>query len=420
MEQIAQNILADVTGRAGLSRRKCAVELAGDALAWLVDRGCHRTLGARAMRRAVERDLVRPMARQLAAIAPDTPTVLTVRRRGQSLAVEIVPLIEAPRRADLARPERLGDAKALVARARTAIDRLQAAYEGHRPAMHDPSGRISPHYHWYLCVAEFLQETRGLATAIAEAIDGRKRGHGAPLIHPRQARERISLTRRSFAPGRRMLKEFCAARDVIDYVNQLAAELGKRKAEGEPGSLMRLLLDRLALAHALAPVPAGWVSERALVLVRGLRGVSVNRHVLARNIEEKYGAIRPAWRTDAAGDHAQFGLEFAHWRGDPDPDGRFRAWWEKLPQLLPDGDPTGYHDRHHLHVLLAEGFHASRFLAYEQGTHLFAATDGRLEPLQVVVLRVAEGQPPGDVSARCLGAARSVLAPLAFRERGRG
>ena len=44
LEQIARTILADVVSREGLARRKCAIELSGVALAWLVDRGCHRTL----------------------------------------------------------------------------------------------------------------------------------------------------------------------------------------------------------------------------------------------------------------------------------------------------------------------------------------------------------------------------------------
>ncbi len=44
LERIARTILADVVAREGLTRRKCAIELAGDALAWVVDRGYHRTL----------------------------------------------------------------------------------------------------------------------------------------------------------------------------------------------------------------------------------------------------------------------------------------------------------------------------------------------------------------------------------------
>src|SRR5208283_3602673 len=105
--------------------------------------------------------------------------------------------------------------------------------ENHRPPLQDAAGRILPQYHWYLCLTEFLQETRSLSTAIADAIDGPKWDERAPLIQPKHPRERMKVTRRSFAEGRRVLKELCAARDVLDYVNELAAEVGSRKAEGE-------------------------------------------------------------------------------------------------------------------------------------------------------------------------------------------
>ncbi len=195
---------------------------------------------------------------------------------------------------------------------------------------------------------------------------------------------------------------------MIDYVNELSAELAKRKAESEPESLMRLLLDRLALAHAPAPEPDGWVSDRALVLIRSLREPSLSQRIVAENLIAKYGVIHPPWRTDAEEDNSVFGLEITHWRSAPDPKQRLRAWWQ---ELLPDGDPGGHHDRHCMHVLLAEGFHAGRFLAYEQGTHLFTTADDRLEPLQVIVLPAAAGRSPGDVLLDALARHEAALLP---------
>ena len=166
------------------------------------------------------------------------------------------------------------------------------------------------------------------------------------------------------------------------------------RKEGEPESLMRSLLDRLALAHALAPESDGWVSDRALVLIRSLRETTTSQAILAENVKGKYGIIRPAWRTEAEESHSFFGLEFAIRPSALDPTGQSRAWWQ---ELLPNKIAAAYRDRHCMHVLLAEGFHASRFLAYEEGTHLFALADDRIEPLQVVVLPVASGQQPGNV-----------------------
>ena len=64
-----------------------------------------------------------------------------------------------------------------------------------------------------------------------------------------------------------------------------------------------------------------------------------------------------------------------------------------------------------MHVLLAEGFHACRFLAYEQGTHLFTTADDRLEPLQVIVLPVAAECSPGDVLLDALAQHEAALLP---------
>jgi len=348
LERIARTILADVMGREGLARRKCAIELAGDALAWMVDRGYHRTLGARAMRRAVERDLVRPMARQLAAISPDTPTIMSVGRGGDALAVRVVPLAEVPRKAELARPERIDEPQRLLARARAVLDRLQPAYEARRPAMQDAEGRISPRYHWYLAVMEFLRQTRALAASIADELNGPRRGKRPPLIHPKHGRVRFTLD----SPSRRMLKEIYAAQDVVEYVKGLAAEMAKQQPS-EREEQLRLLLDRLALADMLAPSTAGWPPERALVLSRGIGECDAARSFLADHLCSKYSSIRPDWERPQQGEEPEmaFGLECTHWRHSRRHAGD-RAWWEELPAR------DTHHDRYYFDVLLAVGYRA--------------------------------------------------------------
>ena len=66
----------------------------------------------------------------------------------------------------------MDDPKELLARAATVFDRLQPAYEGRRPAMQDTEGRVSPRYHWYLSVMEFLRQTHLLAASIADELHG--------------------------------------------------------------------------------------------------------------------------------------------------------------------------------------------------------------------------------------------------------
>ncbi|MEW6283545.1 MAG: AAA family ATPase, partial [Candidatus Eremiobacterota bacterium] len=82
--RIAQGLMERVLAREGLARRQCILKVHAGAVERLVDHGFHPRMGARALKRAVERDLAVPVARLLAAMPPDTPTVLSV---GADLAV---------------------------------------------------------------------------------------------------------------------------------------------------------------------------------------------------------------------------------------------------------------------------------------------------------------------------------------------
>jgi ATP-dependent Clp protease ATP-binding subunit ClpA len=399
LEQIARTILADIFVREGLTRRRCAIELAGDALAWVVDRGFDRALGARAMRRAVERDLVRPIARQLAAISPDTPTVINVRRGVDALLVKVVPLVEAARRAELSRPAHIDDAKAMLACAREVLDRQQAAYVANRPPMQDASGQIAAGYHWYLAITEFLRNTRLLAASIADDLEGPRRGERAPAIHPHQPRSRWGTSRRYLEPDRRVLKEMVAANDVVEYVRELAGEGGTHDGV-ERDTRMRLLLDRLALTEALIPSEGGWPVESVIVLIRTTASEAneVFRGELAVYFMAKYGDMRSRWRHSSDEYELTFGLEATHWRQVRRQRSEDRVWWEEMPSP----ETPKYRDRYCFDLLVIEGYRAWDFMRYEAGTHLMVMADGRLEPVQVVVRRVAEGGSAWDALSTTL------------------
>ena len=74
---IAEKVLDDVLHREGLRRRKSLLDLHPEALERIVDSGFHPKLGARALKRAVEQSLTRPVATQLSAITPGKPLVVT-------------------------------------------------------------------------------------------------------------------------------------------------------------------------------------------------------------------------------------------------------------------------------------------------------------------------------------------------------
>ena len=78
MRTIAEMVLADVFQRDGLVRRRCALSVEPAAMERIVDAGYHPHFGARALKRAIERQLVQPVAASLADVKPELPAVISV------------------------------------------------------------------------------------------------------------------------------------------------------------------------------------------------------------------------------------------------------------------------------------------------------------------------------------------------------
>ncbi|MCB1053138.1 MAG: ATP-dependent Clp protease ATP-binding subunit, partial [Acidobacteria bacterium] len=76
LQHVTGLVLASFWQRSGLKQRICLHEVEPEALAVLARRGFDAQLGARALKRAVESDLVTPLSRKLAEIPSDTPLFL--------------------------------------------------------------------------------------------------------------------------------------------------------------------------------------------------------------------------------------------------------------------------------------------------------------------------------------------------------
>ncbi len=91
MRRILHKELADAYARRGLRRREWAVEIEEGALDFLLDRGFTTDLGARPLKRSLERHLLAPLARTIVdRRVPEGDQFLFVRRDGEGLAVEFV------------------------------------------------------------------------------------------------------------------------------------------------------------------------------------------------------------------------------------------------------------------------------------------------------------------------------------------
>lgn len=106
MRRILHKELADAYARRGLRRREWAVEIEEGALDFLLDRGFTTDLGARPLKRSLERHLLAPLARTIVERrVPEGDQFLFVRRNGDELAVEFVDPDAPAQAASEARPE---------------------------------------------------------------------------------------------------------------------------------------------------------------------------------------------------------------------------------------------------------------------------------------------------------------------------
>lgn len=390
LERIARRIMADVAGREGLSRRQSAVQIEPEALAWVVERGFHRTLGARAMRRAVERELVQPVAVQLAAISSQTPTVLNVRRRGEELSVQVSPLVEIARLPESRRPELPEQTDEWFVAARTALDRIDRQCQAKRPPGSFTSREIPSGYAWYVGVHEYLRDTRARLDEYRDRQAHPRRSPGLPAL---PSGDRPRKKRTGFwqdEPARHLLRELLSG-EVDAYLDEIAATPAGTPAD--PNRLLRYVLDRLALLEMLAPGPEGWPQEQTVLLLRALDEETGNVDRLASWLFEKY-AFQAGLSRDRHGRQeaaAIFGLEATRYVGTAE--NRNHEPWSRL---VPEVDTAVCKRYGAVEVLVFEGYRARQFLVREEGTHLFAGQQGQLHPIQAALLPLAPGQSVGD------------------------
>lgn len=102
-EQIARREIAAVLERSGITRRELVIDVDPDVLSFLLREGYSPALGARPLKRTVERHVLLPVARVIARGAAARGSILRLRTQARDIAVEIVPQ-EATGDSDAGRP----------------------------------------------------------------------------------------------------------------------------------------------------------------------------------------------------------------------------------------------------------------------------------------------------------------------------
>jgi ATP-dependent Clp protease ATP-binding subunit ClpC len=240
MEEVARGLIDGVLARGGLAQRRCQLAVEPDAMERIVDAGFHPELGARALKRAIETQLTRPVADRLASMPAGAPTFIRVRGGPDGLLVEADALtVRAPE----PWTPRTGRVSSNIEELDAKLARLEEELAGLAPEGELEAGAISPAQLSYLTMRDQAQRAGRLRDMLAGRAASRG-GRSAPARPPR-----VRPVRR-LVDGGESWREVLVAGDPVQALGELANR-ARRYGEtledrvdelaGEVGLLARML-----------------------------------------------------------------------------------------------------------------------------------------------------------------------------------
>ena len=176
MRGIADRLLEEVIGREGLVRRRCALNVAAQAMELVVDEGYHPQLGARALKRMIERRLIEPVSARLSTLKPEQPVAIDVHAARGGIAVRVSELTEVEPAAPRMSP---GEPEEALGRIEAALARVKDEIWEDRPRGRISPATLTPAQHYYLEMSAIVARLReGVAKAMNRYGAG---GEGGPF-----------------------------------------------------------------------------------------------------------------------------------------------------------------------------------------------------------------------------------------------
>lgn len=134
VRDIASRLIQDVFKREGLLRRGVKLVIETEALNVLADAGYHPQLGARAMKRTLERQVTAPIAARLCATTPNQPVIIFLRASEGTIRVDVsqMRLVDTDKAPLMSAS--LDDTNELMDRIEDSLLRIETETEGLRPS----------------------------------------------------------------------------------------------------------------------------------------------------------------------------------------------------------------------------------------------------------------------------------------------
>jgi ATP-dependent Clp protease ATP-binding subunit ClpC len=173
---IARRLVEQVCAREGLRRRDCLLQVRDAAMRRLIELGHHPRLGARALKRVIERELAQPLARRLAGTPPGTTTRAVFEADATGFALQLASLASEPRveswhtrlEQTLAGPTDLRWRATLLAQADAFLQRTRKVLAGMAPPGPLRVGELTPEQKRYSQCREQWQRVAELVAALQD------------------------------------------------------------------------------------------------------------------------------------------------------------------------------------------------------------------------------------------------------------
>jgi len=357
---IAGTLIRGVFERDGLLQRRCVLRVDPRAMDRIVDQGFHPQLGARALKRAIERQLTRPVASRLAAMAPGTPTIISLYPGADGVAVHTQGLDGAAAAPPAPAPQQPADPLDTLERVFDVLDRVEADHAGDDvPGASLTQGQIDAAQFRYLAIREHVGRVRQMADRLYERLLAPPKPAGTTIgrIARRVPTRQASSMRRFGSPEQALWPSFVAAEEVNHYLSEVAT--GAVPVDQTPGEQVAQVVREAALLHAMSAADPG--ADRVLIHIRALAEAPTAPQEILRR--------------------AYLGLF----------DRQYGFTCEPV-KVGVDEDRLGPASA----LLLLEMPAAQALLAAEAGTHLFSP-DLRLVPVQVMVMPLGPDDDPAAI-----------------------
>ena len=249
MQSIALMQFKDVLRRDGLQRRSVLIDVDPNAIRQTAHRGYDPAMGARALKRQIEQDLVRPAAEILAASRTDQPTLLRLYLDGKDVRTKWVSIeYEEPPKSN-----QTPTIDWLCEKAELWLDSIAPEFDGAPLSFEIGSDGVDVGTLETMTLRESLQQCRDTLRNLVDAknIPKLQRPQATPVTAPRQSF--------SYEPRNRLgIQDLQAIDDIEDYLKDSLIEIKQEDFDEQRNQLIDQLckLDQQLKARG---EPTNWL-----------------------------------------------------------------------------------------------------------------------------------------------------------------